>query len=61
VTHLRKMLEELQRRNYSHHTVRAYVRIIRGLSAYFRRPPDLIGSAPSMCGCFRPICFASGS
>ena len=44
MTHLRKMmLEELQRRNYSEHTVRAYVRIIRELSAHFRQPPDRLG------------------
>jgi integrase/recombinase XerD len=44
VTHLRKMmLEELQCRNYSHETVRAYIRIIRELSAYFRKPPDRLG------------------
>jgi integrase/recombinase XerD len=44
VTHLRQMmLDELQRRNYSHETERAYVRIIRELSAYFRKPPDRLG------------------
>jgi integrase/recombinase XerD len=37
------MLEELQRRNYSQNTVRAYVRVVRELSAYFRQPPDRLG------------------
>ena len=45
MTHLRKIiLEELQRRNYSQNTMRAYVRIIRELSAYFRQPPDRLGA-----------------
>ena len=44
MTRLRTMmLEELQRRNYSHNTVRAYVRIVRELAAYFRQPPDRLG------------------
>ena len=44
MTHLRQMmLDELQRRNSSHETERAYVRIIRELSAYFRKPPDRLG------------------
>ena len=44
VTHLRKMmLEELQRRNYSQSTVRAYIRVIRELTTYFRKPPDRLG------------------
>jgi hypothetical protein len=44
VTRLRTMmLEELQRRNYSQNTVRAYIRVIRELTAYFRKPPDRLG------------------
>ena len=44
MTQLRKMmLEELERRNYSQSTVRAYVRTIRDLSRYFNRPPDQLG------------------
>lgn len=44
MTQLRKMmLEELQRRNYSQSTVRAYIRVIRELTAYFRKPPDRLG------------------
>jgi integrase/recombinase XerD len=44
VTHLRKMmLEELERRNYSESTVRAYVRTIKDLARYFKRPPDQLG------------------
>jgi integrase/recombinase XerD len=44
VTHLRKiMLEELERRNYSQGTVRAYIRTIRDLARYFNRPPDQLG------------------
>ncbi len=44
MTHLRnKMLEELQRRNYSESTIRAYVRVVRELAAYFHQPPDRLG------------------
>ena len=44
MTQLRKMmLEELERRNYSQSTVRAYVRTIRDLARYFNRPPDQLG------------------
>jgi integrase/recombinase XerD len=45
VTRLRKMvLEELQRRNYSESTARAYVRVIRDFAAYFHKPPDTLGA-----------------
>ena len=37
------MLEELQRRNYSQSTTRAYVRVVRELAAYFHQPPDRLG------------------
>jgi integrase/recombinase XerD len=44
VTQLRKMmLEELERRNYSQSTVRAYVKTIEDLARYFKRPPDQLG------------------
>jgi len=44
VTHLRKlMLEELERRNYSQSTVRAYVRTIEDFARYFKRTPDQLG------------------
>jgi integrase/recombinase XerD len=44
VTHLRKvMLEELQRRNYSQATVRAYLMAVRQFAEYFHRPPDQLG------------------
>ena len=44
MTHLRNMmLEELQRRNYSQSTTRAYVRVVRELAAYFHQPPDRLG------------------
>jgi hypothetical protein len=39
VTRLRTMmLEELQRRNYSQSTVRAYVRAVHPLAAHFHQP-----------------------
>jgi len=44
VTQLRqKMLEELQRRNYSHRTAKIYVRIVREFATYFHQPPDKLG------------------
>src|SRR5215470_4258161 len=44
MTQLRqKMLEELQRRNYSHRTAKTYVRIIRNFAEHFHHPPDKLG------------------
>ena len=44
MTQLRKqMLEEIQRRNYSHRTARTYVRIVRDFAEYFHQPPDKLG------------------
>jgi site-specific recombinase XerD len=44
VTELRKrVLEELQRRNFSPHTIRGYIRTIRDFAAYFHKSPDQLG------------------
>ena len=44
MTQLRKkMLEEIQRRNYSHRTARTYVRIVRDFAGHFHQPPDKLG------------------
>jgi integrase/recombinase XerD len=44
VTHLRKMmLEELQRRNYSQHTTRYYIRTVEDFAQRFNCPPDRLG------------------
>jgi hypothetical protein len=49
VTQLRNMmLEELQRRNYSQSTTRAYVRVIRELAKHFHQPPDRLGPDPNI-------------
>jgi integrase/recombinase XerD len=40
VTYIEKMLEELERRNYSHTTVRIYRRTICDLERYFQGPAD---------------------
>jgi integrase/recombinase XerD len=44
VTHLRvKMLDELQRRNYSHRTAKTYVRIVRDFAEHFHCSPNRLG------------------
>jgi hypothetical protein len=44
VTQLRKlMLEEIQRRNFTESTMRAYLRIIEDFARHFHRPPDQLG------------------
>jgi len=44
VTQLRSlMLEEIQRRNFTESTRRAYLRIIEDFARYFKRPPDQLG------------------
>jgi len=44
VTRLRKMmLEELQRRNFSQHTIRYYIRTVEDFARHFNRPPDRLG------------------
>jgi integrase/recombinase XerD len=44
VTRLRqRMLDELQRRNYSSNTVRSYIHAVEEFSKYFRRSPDQLG------------------
>ena len=44
MTHLRKMmLEELQRRNYSQHTTRRYIRTVEDFARHFNCSPDRLG------------------
>ena len=44
MTHLRKMmLEELQRRNYSQHTTRCYIRTVEDFARRFNCSPDRLG------------------
>jgi integrase/recombinase XerD len=44
MTHLRKMmLEELERRNYSQSTSRAYIHRVFDFTRYFKRAPDQLG------------------
>ncbi len=44
MTHLRqKMLDELQRRNYSQNTINTYLHAVEDFSRYFHRSPDRLG------------------
>ena len=44
MTHLRqKMLDELQRRNYSQNTIYTYLHAVEDFSKYFHRSPDRLG------------------
>jgi integrase/recombinase XerD len=44
VTHLRqRMLDELQRRNYSQSTVRSYIYAVEDFAKYFHRSPERLG------------------
>ena len=44
MTQLRKMmLEELERRNYTESTTRAYLQIVQDFACYFHRSPDQLG------------------
>ena len=44
MTRLRKMmLEELQRRNFSHHTIRYYIHTVEDFTRHFNRAPDRLG------------------
>ena len=38
-----RVLDELQRRNYSSNTVRSYIHAVEEFSKYFRRSPDQLG------------------
>ena len=56
MTHLRKMmLEELQRRNYSQQTTKAYLRTVRSSPGIFTALPR--NSGPSISASFRLTCL----
>ena len=39
----RKMLDELQRRNYAQNTVRTYIKAVEEFARFFGKPPDQLG------------------
>ena len=44
MTHLRqRMLDELQRRNYSQSTARCYIHAVEDFAKYFHRSPERLG------------------
>ena len=44
-----RMLEELQRHNYSQATIESYIKAVKEFAEYFHKSPNLLGAESVTC------------